>query len=161
MTKGKVCVAVPGKTFNIKNKLDVVRKRDITHIFNHLDMHKIEQERRDTMIKNCLCYLIKLNREPSDKSALLFKKFSSWFLKNIGSFNKLEKKYIPLFSLYIEKLREIKDNYDNDLRSKFYSYETVDDIFVAIKDVGVIKSMLRHMIFEKKFKKSLLKHNIL
>ena len=37
MTKGKVRVAVPGKPFNNKNKLDVVRKRDIMHVFVHLN----------------------------------------------------------------------------------------------------------------------------
>ena len=145
MTKGKVCVAVPGKPFNIKNKLDVVRKRDITHLFIHLNDRKIAQERRDTMIKKGLCYLLKLNREPSDTSALLFKKYSLWFFKNLISFNKLDKKYTPLFSLYIEMLCEIKDKYDTDLRYKSYFYDSIDDIFAAIKDIGVIKSALKHM----------------
>lgn len=50
MVKGKVHIALPAKPFNSKNKLDVVRKRDIMHIFIHLNRHKIAQERRDTMI---------------------------------------------------------------------------------------------------------------
>jgi len=153
MTKGKVRIAVPAKPFNNKNKLDMVRKFDIMGVFVHLNRHKIAQERRDTMIKKGLCYLLKLKREPSDTSALLFKKYSLWFFKNLISFNKLDKKYTPLFSLYIEMLCEIKDKYDTDLRCKSYFYDTIDNIFAAIKDIGVIKSALKHMNLTRGTKK--------
>ena len=72
MVKGKVRIAVPAKPFNNKNKLDMVRKFDIMGVFVHLNRHKIAKERRDTMINSCLCYLLTMKREPSDKSALLF-----------------------------------------------------------------------------------------
>jgi hypothetical protein len=101
MVKGKVHIALQAKPFNSKNKLDVVRKRDIMHIFIHLNRHKIAQERRDTMINSCLCYLLQMKREPSDKSALLFKKYTLWVFKNLVSFNKLDKKiHTTIFTLY-------------------------------------------------------------
>jgi hypothetical protein len=149
MVKGTVRVNVPSKPFKNKNKLDVVRKRDIMHVFVHLNRHKIAQERCDTTIKCCLCYLLKLNKEPSDESALLFKKFSSWFFTNRDTFNKLDKKYTPLLTFYIEKLGEIKDKYDNDLRHECYFYDVVDDIFAAIKDIDVIKKVLKDMILKQ------------
>lgn len=149
MVKGKVRITLPAKSFNSKNKLDMVRKRNIMYIFNRLNRHKNAQERRDTMINSCLCYLLTMKREPSDKSALLFKKYTLWFFKNLVSFNKLDKKYTPLFSLYIEKLDDIKDKYDNDLRHECYFYDTVDDIFAAIKDIGFIKNVLKCMILKQ------------
>ena len=91
MVKGKVRITLPAKSFNSKNKLDMVRKRNIMYIFNRLNRHKNAQERRDTMINSCLCYLLTMKREPSDKSALLFKKYTLWFFKNLVSFNKLDK----------------------------------------------------------------------
>lgn len=153
MVKGKVRITLPAKSFNSKNKLDMVRKLDIMGVFVHLNRHKNAQERRDTMINSCLCYLLTMKREPSDKSALLFKKYTLWFFKNLVSFNKLDKKYTPLFSLYIEKLDDIKDKYDNDLRYECYFYDTVDDIFAAIKDIGFIKNVFKRMIMKQNKKK--------
>jgi len=153
MANGKVRVAIPIKSIKSKNKLDVVSKRNIMYIFNRLNRDKIAQENRDMVVIRCLCYLLKLNKESSDESALLFKKFSSWFFTNLVALNKLDNRYTSLFTLYIEKLSEIKDKYDNDLRHECYFYDVVDDIFEAIKDIVVIKKVLGGMVVKSKTEK--------
>ena len=134
------------KPIKNKNKLDKIRNMDLMPLFNHMNRDKIERVHSYDICLTYLSCLVKIEKTPSDGGALLLHKLFRWFLSNISSVMALGTECNEVLALLCDKMGTIVKKFDLDLKREFYMFNEIDDIFIALENIGIMDKVIKTMI---------------
>lgn len=132
------------KPYRSKNKVEyITRKVDMKKVFDKLTEKTRYTKKQEKFCLLFVGYLLKLKRESTIVSAVLFEKFDNWFYMNTLLVMNLDRKYQKAVILFIDTLSDLKNKYNKSLSNELYTYDQVDIIFNSIEDIDIILKTLK------------------